>query len=282
MVSLGREKPDTEFLEIPCGGCMACKEAKAKEWMLRCQLEMSQHKKAAFTTLTYRNEELPPCLSKKHLQTFLKRLRDKLARQTPARTIRFFAAGEYGEQATKRPHYHAILYGASEEDAQLIQEAWPHGHTLTVNATPATISYTAGYTAKKLGDREKAKHERIDDAWGEQGVGKPMVDKATGEFLGYYWQPPFLQMSLKPGIGAHAKKFTNSWRMKAVHNGKTQPVPRYYHEEYKKHATNEDKERLADEKRQLLNQIRQTPEQRKAAAAIMMKRLEMKAGKRKQ
>ena len=69
---------------------------------------MQLHHKAVFTTLTYSNEHLPPTLDRKHLGGFVKRLRDRLARSEPGRTIRFFGCGEYGTR-TKRPHYHALL-----------------------------------------------------------------------------------------------------------------------------------------------------------------------------
>lgn len=226
---------------------------------------MLEHKSAAFTTLTYDEKHLPPTLQKQHLQNFLRRLRKRLKRQKPARTIRFFAAGEYGEK-TERPHYHAILYGASEADAQIIQEAWPHGGTYTVRANPKSISYVAGYSAKKYGDQAKAKEER--------------VDEETGEV--YNFQPPFLQMSLKPGIGANAKnKFKKSWRHVAIHNGRKEAVPRYLHQAWKENATEMEKEILENEKHELMKTIKMTEAERRVAEAIAIKEAEIKAAKRK-
>lgn len=225
---------------------------------------MLEHKKAAFTTLTYDEANLPLTLQKHHLQLFLRRLRKRLARQKPARTIRFFAAGEYGEKLG-RPHYHAILYGASEEDSKIIQETWPHGGTYTVRANAKSIAYVAGYSAKKYGDEAKAKEER--------------VDEETGEV--YNFVPPFLQMSLKPGIGGNAKKkFRESWRHVAIHNGRKEAVPRYLHEGWKATATNMEKEILENEKHELMKTIKMTEQQRKAAEAIAIKEAEVKAAKR--
>jgi hypothetical protein len=249
---------------IPCGGCLGCREAKAKAWALRCKLELNEHPSAAFTTLTYDNRHVPPTLRKEHLQRFLKRLRRRLERSEPARTIRFFACGEYGE-TTQRPHYHAILYNTSKKDADAIQASWPYGHTHTVEATPQAISYVAGYAAKKLGEDRQAQEER--------------VDPETGEV--YNHQPPFIQMSRRPGIGGNAKqKYATSWRACAVLNGQTQSVPRYLHEGWQQQATPLQMEQLQNEKKEKMKQIVQTSMQRTAAEQIAIKKQELKAARR--
>lgn len=162
--------------------------------------------------MTYDDNHLPPTLQKYHLQGFLKRLRSR----TKAR-LRFFACGEYG-QHTLRPHYHAILFGL-RPDAP-IQESWPHGHTRADALNEARISYTAGYTAKKL-------TYKLDT--------EERIDYATGEC--YTYQPPFLQMSRRPGIGAAARQHLNSWRRTTIHNDNQVPAPRYLHNAWKDNAT---------------------------------------------
>lgn len=233
-VILGHREPPTarHRLDLPCGRCIGCQTTKAKGWALRCTLELQKHNKAAFTTLTYSDKHLPATLAKSHLQLWLKRLRKKMG---PARPIRFFACGEYGEQRG-RPHYHAILYGASAQDRDLVHHTWGLGHTKTVDVTPAAIAYVAGYSAKKIGDMMKTAEERI--------------DYNTGEV--YRWQPPFLQMSRRPGIGGHARQFTSSWRSCAIHNGQPMPVPRFLHEAWRKTATEDEIEELSFEKTRLI------------------------------
>lgn len=213
-VTLGKETPDSEPLAIPCGGCLGCRTDRARGWALRCHLEMQSHRSAVFTTLTYADDQLPPTLEKRHLQLWLKRLR-----KAKRGGIRFFASGEYGER-TARPHYHALLYGCSEADASLIQDLWGKGHCRTEGVTPARIAYVAGYCQKKIGYRME---------------GGERVDPETGEV--YEWQPPFIQMSRRPGIGANAKQWPESWRMHAVHNGRPIPVPRYLHQAWKDNAS---------------------------------------------
>lgn len=235
--------------------------ANARAWALRCTLELEQHRSATFTTLTYNDQRLPPTLEKTHLALFLKRLRKRMG---PTRPIRFFACGEYGEQ-NGRPHYHALLYGASTKDADTIEETWGQGFTSTYDVTPAAISYVAGYSAKKIGYAKEAQTQR--------------VDPETGEV--YRWQPPFLQMSRRPGIGGEARQFTQSWRLYAVHNGTRIPVPRYLHEAWKESATEQQIEELIDEKSKLALHRDTTPERLAAAEQIAIRKQKERSERRK-
>lgn len=270
VVTLGREPPDTERIDIPCGGCIGCREAKAKEWALRCTLEYQNHDETAFATLTYNEQSVPPTLTKRDLQLFHKRIR----RRKAARTVRHFSCGEYGEN-NGRPHYHSLLFGMGENEKEIIQEAWPHGYAYTVKASQGAINYVAGYTAKKYGDEQRGREERV-----PEGYGRERVDKETGEVY-WTWQPPFLQMSLKPGIGGDARKHTNSWRAYAVLNGQKQAVPRYLHEAWKKQATEEEIEQLANEKNEQMKTRKLTQQQREAAEQEGLAKRKIKAARRK-
>lgn len=245
-VVLGNKGPDgASWINLPCGKCIGCRFANAQAWALRCQLELQQHRSAVFTTLTYDADHVPPTLQKRDLQLWLKRLRKAgtLKRPETKGPLRFFACGEYGEQ-NKRPHYHAIVYGLDPSHALLIDQKWGLGHTMTAAATPATIAYTAGYTAKKISDTWNAvKHQR--------------VDPSTGEV--YTWQPPFTQMSRRPGIGGHARQWTASWRLYAVNNGHKMPVPRFLHEAWKAQATTEQLEELQKIREQIANETNRNP-----------------------
>lgn len=225
-------KADSIPLRLPCGGCLGCRKAYSQAWALRCQLELQQHNTAVFTTLTYDDDHLPLTLQKQALPLWIRALR----KHKGTKSLRFFACGEYGER-TQRPHYHAILFGASLADAQLIEQKWPHGHTRTENATPDRVAYTAGYCQKKIGYRRHA-HER--------------TDPLTGEV--YEWQPPFKLMSRRPGIGNKARDaHPASWKSYAIKDGHKMAVPRYLHEAWKKTATAEQLETLAYEKSLLKN-----------------------------
>lgn len=198
-------KGDEEFLRLPCGSCLGCRMSRAREWAIRCSLELQVHEESCWATLTYDDSSLPLTLSKGDLSGWLKRLRSRVA----PKPVRFFASGEYGER-TSRPHYHAILFGV--RDPSPIKATWPHGFVRVDPLSPAAIAYVAGYCSKKVGWREEC---------GER------IDYSTGEL--YDYQPPFVLMSRRPGIAGHARSFWRSWRRHAVWQSQEVPVPRFLH-----------------------------------------------------
>lgn len=247
----------TDSLRLPCGGCIGCRTARAREWALRCTLEQSEHDAQCWVTLTYADEYLPPTLCLPHLQRYVRSLRK---RRGP---LRYFAAGEYGER-TYRPHYHAILFGVSEQERAVLEEAWPHGFVRVDPLTPAAISYVAGYCSKKIGWRDYERGERI--------------DYSTGEV--YEYQPPFVRMSRRPGIGGAARKFRSSWRTHAVHAGSPMPVPRFLHKAWRDTASDEDIRVLEEEKRDRYDVSRLTKVALAAAEAHAVTLHSLKAERR--
>lgn len=201
--------------------------------MVRCGLESQSHKALCWATLTYDPAHLPHTLQKGDLSGFLKRLRFHLGKK---RTVRFFGCGEYGEREG-RPHYHVILFGCSKEDEPVISRSWGRGFVQVDRLEPAAIAYVCGYTAKKLGVADPVQYE--DD-----------IDLETGEVLGtrIKYQPPFLLMSRRPGIGGAMRKHWRSWRKTAIWDGKEVRVPRFLHEAFKAHASEEELSALAAEK----------------------------------
>lgn len=172
-------------VDIPCGKCVGCRMAHAKEWAVRCTLEKEYYSddECLFLTLTYRNKDLPQDkqLRKKDLQDFWKRLRFAGYR------FRYFACGEYGE-TYQRPHYHAIVFGLRLSDLKFkelsgslsqlyeseeLTRIWAHGLAVVGYADSASIAYVSGYVEKKQRD--------------------PRWDS--------YLVKPFLTMSRKPALG---------------------------------------------------------------------------------
>lgn len=209
---------DNKWLYLPCGSCVGCIKSRARDWAIRCSLELQYHDAACWATLTYDDANVPLSLDKSHLALFMRRLRKRM----PKASVRFFASGEYGEKFG-RPHYHPILYGV--EDEKVIQDSWarengkPFGFAKMHTVSMAGIAYVAGYVQKKFVFREEVE-ERI--------------DYSTGEV--YTYQPPFIQMSRNPGIGGRAKEFTASWRNNAMYQGRKVSVPRFLHDAWKKNA----------------------------------------------
>ena len=85
----------------------SCRENRRLQNKLRILHEASQHTDNCFITLTYARDKLPPGASLDHADFagFMKR-----ARHHAPSGVRFYMCGEYGPQ-TKRPHYHACLFG---------------------------------------------------------------------------------------------------------------------------------------------------------------------------
>ena len=183
---------------IPCGHCIGCRLDYSRRWADRMMLELEMAKKGLFVTLTYDDEHLHindgSCygtLDKRDCQLFMKRLRRAYEHK-----IRFFLAGEYGENGTLRPHYHAIIYGIGLSDiddrinfgrndlgqayyiSKKFQEIWSCGNVLLADVSWQTCAYVARYVVKKqTGDKKE-----IYD-----------VRKVI---------PEFCLMSRRPGIGA--------------------------------------------------------------------------------
>lgn len=201
-----------DVMLIPCGQCIGCRIRKRQDWAARIEMEAktSIPDSVYFLTLTY-NDEHVPCINHKtgevfrggvysgrkgdlktnqtlwyeDVQKFIKRLR-----KTSEPGLRYFCAGEYGEQ-TGRPHYHLILFNYFPEKLkpyrllskeryftdERITRLWTYGiHNLACTNDFTTFNYVAGYVTKK-------------------------VDEETQNHIKNGLQPPFCRMSLHPGIG---------------------------------------------------------------------------------
>lgn len=199
-------------MPCPCMQCMPCRVGKAKEWSSRLMLEKDNVSHSAFITLTYTSEELVhvdaenwtadkpliPTLVPKHVQNWLKRLRQVVAR-TDGRSIRYFLVGEYGSDKG-RPHYHAALFGFPSclmgrtlrnrkgeaiccWPCKTIEKTWGLGRIDVGELNKDSASYITKYVTKKW---------TKEDTWTQQ--------KLKGR------HPEFVRMSLNPGIGADAIK----------------------------------------------------------------------------
>lgn len=139
-------------MPVPCGKCTHCLINRRRVWTLRLILESYSHEHSCFPTLTYDNEHLPigGSLDFNHTKKFIKKLRKKY----PPGTIRYYLVGEYGTKSS-RPHYHAIIFGVSEHDSEIIEQCWtdrtgkPRGNVLVGSVTPDSIAYTVGYILKR-------------------------------------------------------------------------------------------------------------------------------------
>jgi hypothetical protein len=208
---------------------MSCRLTKAQNWATRIYHEASLFEENSFITLTYSDEHMPADLSvsQDEFILFMRRLIDHFG------STRYFACGEYGGR-TKRPHYHAILFGIAFEDRYLWQKSpqgdllyrsptlerlWGKGHCLIGSVTLTSAEYVARYTVKKVNG------DRVEDF-----LYRGEVHPLTGE-VPWRVAPEFLSMSRKPGIGDawlqkfHRDVFPSDF---LVINGRKRAVPPFY------------------------------------------------------
>lgn len=177
----GTEKPHS--ILVGCGKCLSCRQKRSRDWILRLKHEHQQSTKSLFLTLTYDDDQIPmsenglPTLNKRDFQLFMKKLRKK----SPL-TLKYYAIGEYGSR-TMRPHYHAIMFNASEKH---ITEIWDKGITHVGQVTGKSMAYVTGYTNKYI--LNKYTRQDGDDRLNQfnlisKGLGKGLV---TQQLQDYY------------------------------------------------------------------------------------------------
>ena len=219
-------------LELPCGQCVGCRLERSRQWAIRCMHEASLYKDNCFITLTYDEEHLPEDYSLHYddFQRFMKRLRKRFQ----GKTIRFYMAGEYGENFG-RPHFHACIFNLDFEDkylwqktdsgskiyrSKILEELWPFGYSSIGEVNFQSAAYVARYIMKKVtGDMAEQHYEE--------------VNFTTGEII--QRKPEFNKMSLKPGIGY---KWYEKYKDDVyphdyvIVNGKKCKPPKFYDKKY--------------------------------------------------
>ncbi len=230
-------------MDVACGQCLGCRLDRTLMWAMRIVHESHLHKSNhgnCFVTFTYRSKD--ECTARQfrqayyvpddyslnyyHFRDFIKRLRQHFKNQT----IRYFHCGEYGDE-NLRPHYHACLFniefndvlvyqeqeGITTYESKTLQKLWPYGFCTIGELNFETAAYTAGYILKKItGEKANEMYLRSDD----YGVA-------------YWVKPPYITMSLKPGIGAdfyekYKRDFFPSDESPVPGKGIIKKVPRYY------------------------------------------------------
>lgn len=203
--------------QLPCGKCIECRLEYARQWAIRCVHESQMHTNNCFITLTYSPENLKsPKLIYSDYQKFMKRLRKKL--DLP---IGCFVTGEYGDQ-TKRPHYHAIIFGWSPPDgtpkyknqrgdqiysSDILTKLWGHGITEYGSVTFESAGYCARYAAKKLSHGKDQEHDfhPISKKSSKHAIGKKWLEK--------YWPDVFNsgKIILKDGSQCSIPRYYEKW-----------------------------------------------------------------------
>jgi len=198
-------------ISVPCGKCERCIERRKMEWSFRMANEMANSKTAYFVTLTYHPDNVPytkygikTLLPHKDVKVLKKvkgkkrrvwRKRDDLTdywkrlRITHSRNkqdtkenhfnnlkrtdkISYYAAGEYGSEKL-RPHYHAIIFNASEKH---IIESWQLGSVDVRKANEASITYVMKYLDKWMNKKQDWRKAPEFNTMSE-GLGKHYIER---------------------------------------------------------------------------------------------------------
>lgn len=172
-------KPWKTDIEVPCSRCPKCKQRRVQDWVFRLQEEDKISSSSFFVTLTYNTQNVPindrgqMTLDKTHFQKFMKRLR-----KCQKSKIKYYMAGEYGEQR-QRPHYHMIIFNL--EDIEHLTKSWTHGSIDIGTCTKSSIAYTAMYIDKKaripmfLGDERQKEFSLMSKGMGKSYLTENMV-----------------------------------------------------------------------------------------------------------
>lgn len=211
--------------QLPCGKCLECRLDYARQWAIRCVHEAAMHEKNSFITLTYDPKiKNPTRLDYRDFQLFMKKLR-----KLTDKKIGFFTTGEYGDE-TKRPHWHAIIFGWEPPDqkylysndrgdkiytSQTLDKTWSYGNTQTGAVTFESAGYCARYAAKKLchGQDQNHDYHPISKKSSKHAIGKAWLEK--------YWRDAF-----------------NTGEIILLHSDNTvsrSSIPRYYEKWLKQH-----------------------------------------------
>lgn len=217
-----------ELIQLPCGQCIGCRMERSQAWAVRIMHEAQMHDDNMFITCSYNDDKLPDdgSLNKVHFQKFMKRLRKKIE----PKKIRFFHCGEYGDE-TRRPHYHAAIFGFWPSDykflkfndqgdkiwtSEFLDETWEHGYVWLEELNFKSAAYIARYIFKKVTGEKAEEHYETVSRYGE------LVSL----------QPEYITMSNRPGIGANwLEKFHSDvfpCDFVALPDGGTAKVPGYY------------------------------------------------------
>lgn len=205
---------DNNAIVVPCCRCVGCRLDYSRIWAERCFHEAQQYEHNYFLTLTYDDVHLPksettgvPTLKNDEISKFMKALRQYFKTKFDFDGIRFLACAEYGHD--QRPHYHLILFNCPLPDLQ-------ERHPVPVDGK---IKMQKLYSDGEDGQRVQLLYSPIIGKIWNKGlcpigevtfqscayVSRYIMKKQYGDDAKVYADcgilPPFLRMSLKPGIG---------------------------------------------------------------------------------
>lgn len=248
----------TRQVEIGCGQCWECRLQKVRDWAVRMMCEAwiqeENGRGSTMLTLTYDPENVPyvydgknrtdvMTLSKRDLNLFTKRLRERLRRRG-LENFKYFGCGEYGDNGGElfgRPHYHIILMGVEFNDkylwstseagypvckSDLLDSVWCFGLATISDFDFGSAEYCVKDVLKRITESDTESHKK----W---------LKEHKLENLDQYYegrQKEFHLSSNRPGIGSgwidkYGKTVFPNGKMPKM-NGTRMNPPRYFKDRY--------------------------------------------------
>lgn len=252
---------EDEWIPFACRKCTGCQIDRSIEWSVRGMHEQEFHDKSMFLTLTYRDEFLDEnaSLHREDIQKFNKRLRKFFG----DKKLRVMYAGEYGENNTRRPHFHVIVFGVCFDDLKVhkyTQSKWSkiHGQDCYYTYTSETLSRLWPYGIHEIGS-VTAKSIKY--------VARYITKKVYGDAAEEHYKgrtPEFFGASTSPGIGFQwFSEFYKDILKGYIHDseGKVRQVPLYYQDKLKElYPDLYEKFALAKENKQLQKYLKEHEE----------------------
>lgn len=175
-------------------------QEKKQEWCFRLDIEKRYSDSSFFVTFTYEDDFLvyaddEPCLCKRDMQLFFKRLRKALKGDT----IKYYCVGEYGDKwrpltPKGRPHYHALIFYRGNRDwfdlKLLIKKLWAAGI-----AQVCPVHGAQGYVTKYILKFDKREHLVEPFSLISHGLGIDYLSDA----MVLYHRRNLISYALKPG-----------------------------------------------------------------------------------
>lgn len=145
---------------VPCGKCYQCLSYIRLQYQFRMEQEAANSVASYFLTFTYADEYLPPDgVDKDYLKKMMRYLKNDVGLK-----FTYYAIGEYGTEndATHRPHYHAMFFMKDNYNIDDLQVIFAKAHSKRINIngkyhyepygfvemseiTPARIGYISHY-----------------------------------------------------------------------------------------------------------------------------------------
>lgn len=174
--------PRVAKVPIACGKCIECMKAKAREWSIRMNEEIREHKNGKFTTLTFDEENLEilreiafkerieetefdgknfikwskeqqrrnrKILDNEVASLAVRRFTERWRKQDKnKKTIRHWLVTELGHVNTERIHLHGILFTDKTKDE--IEKIWSYGRiNIGTWVNEQSINYIVKYISKQ-------------------------------------------------------------------------------------------------------------------------------------